>query len=392
METTMDLFTRQHLHDLIDVHDDPCISIYIPTHRAAPETAQDPIRFKNMLRTAIRELEQEDLASRQIREQFETAESYLADDNFWQHQSDGLAVFLTEQDVRRFRLPRTFQEHCRIDDHFYVNPLLPLLQSNGVFYVLAVSQNSCRLLVADRDAIQELEEANLPTDLRSALGWWRESELNFHSMQRKPASRGGDDTAVYHGHQEEKKETDLQAYFRKIDVGVTDALRGETAPLIFAGVEYLFPLYAGVNSYAGLCEQAVTGNPDDLSAEELHRRAWGIVQPLFEARQHQALSEFMQRSSQGTATDDVATVLTAARDGLVETLIIPRRAELRGRFDAETGQVEFEEGEDSDDLFDRAVLFTLKTSGEVLSVDQDAMPNDASAVALLRAPHSAVAI
>src|SRR5690606_27658182 len=170
----------------------------------------------------------------------------------------------------------------------------PLLQTDGTFYVLAVSQKSCRLLSGSRDTVQELDEANLPGDLRSALGWWRESELNFHSMQARPQSRGGDDTAMYHGHEEETHEADLAAYFRKIDAGVTEALEGERAPLVFAGVEYLFPIYERVNAYRGLCEQAVRGNPDEASAAQLHDRAWEIVEPMFREREEAALQAFSQ--------------------------------------------------------------------------------------------------
>ncbi|MCA9111871.1 MAG: hypothetical protein KDA52_18100, partial [Planctomycetaceae bacterium] len=388
----MDLFTRRQLDELLAVHVEPCISIYLPTHRTAPETAQDPIRFKNTLRAVNRELEQAGLISREIREQTKAVESWLHDADFWRHQSDGLAVFLTSEVLKRFRLPRSFPELYRIDNHFYVNPLLPLLQTNGTFYILAVSQNACRLFTGNRDTIEELQEANLPKDLRSALGWWRESQLNFHSMQRKPASRGGDDTAIYHGHQEETKDSDLTAYFRKIDAGVTDALRGEHAPLIFAGVEYLYPIYSSVNNYPSLCEQAITGNPDDLQADDLHQAAWKIVHPLLQAQLHDVISDFMQRRSQGTATDDFSTVLTAARDGLVEALIIPQGIIQPGHFDGESGQIDLATttDENAEDLIDKAVLLTLRSSGEVLAIEQELMPVEATALALLRAPQNAI--
>lgn len=387
----MDLLTHRQLNKLLATQADPCISIYLPTHRVAPETAQDPIRLKNTLRTVNHELEQRELISRQMREQMEVVESWLHDANFWQHQSDGLAVFLTSEEVQRFRLPEAFEEQFHINDHFYLNPLLPLLQSDGMYFLLAVSQNSCRLFVGNRNRLDELNEADLPDNLRSALGWWRESQLNFHSMQRKPASRGGDDMAVYHGHQEETKQIDLKAYLRKIDAGVTEALRGENAPLVFAGVEYLYPIYSEVNNYDGLCEKSLHGNPDDLSAQQLHAEAWEIVQPIFEARILQAISEFMQRQPQGTATNDLATVLTAARDGLIDRLIVPQNAKLIGRFDVRSGQVNLTESENTEDLLDKAVLLTMRTSGQVLAVDRELMPDDSWALALLRAPQSAIA-
>jgi hypothetical protein len=386
----MDLFTRAHLRTLSNQNDEACVSIYMPAHRTGPETRQDPIRFKNQLQQATRLLEQRDVRGTALRELIAPAEKWLKDTHFWQHQSDGLAVFLTPEGQWRFRLPRQFDEQVRVNDHFHVSPLLPLLQADGTFYVLAVSQNSCRLLSGTRDAVQELEEADLPADLRSALGWWRESQVNLHSMEARPQTRGGDETAMYHGHEQETHETDLAAYFRKIDAGVTEALEAERAPLVFAGVEYLFPLYQQVNHYPGLCDQAVPGNPDDASAAQLHGRAWEIVEPIFRRREDVALKSFSQHKAQQRGTDEIATVLAAARSGLVETLVIPLREELPGRYDEQTGDVELTDDEDADDLYDRAVLMTLHSSGEVLAVEADRLPGKSRVLALLRAPLSTV--
>jgi hypothetical protein len=387
----MDLFTRSHLRTLTQIDDAPCVSIYMPAHRTGPETRQDPIRFKNQLQQATRLLEQRDVRGTALRNLLGPAEKWLKDTHFWQHQGDGLAVFLTPQTQWRFRLPREFDEQVRVNNHFHVNPLLPLLQADGTFYVLAVSQNSCRLLSGTRDAVQELQEADLPADLRSAIGWWRESQLNLHSMEARPQTRGGDETAMYHGHEQETHEADLAAYFRKIDAGVTAALEGERAPLVFAGVEYLFPIYRQVNRYPGLCEQAVGGSPDEASAAQLHRRAWEVVEPIFRRREEAALESFSQYKAQQRGTDDVATVFAAARSGLVETLMIPLREELPGRYDEPTGEVELTTEGDTEDLYDRAVLMTLQSSGEVLAVDADRLPEQSRILALLRAPLSTVA-
>src|SRR5690606_23439172 len=137
-ESPMDLLTREHLSTLLNQHENPCVSIYIPTHRAGADTRQDPIRFKNQLQDVTRKLEQREVPAAAIRKLLSPAEAWLKETHFWQHQSDGLAVFLTPQQQWRFRLPRAFDEQVRVNNHFHVNPLLPLLQAEGTFYVLAV--------------------------------------------------------------------------------------------------------------------------------------------------------------------------------------------------------------------------------------------------------------
>ena len=42
---------RNDLALLLADHDPPCLSLYQPTHRRYPENQQDPIRYKNLLRT-----------------------------------------------------------------------------------------------------------------------------------------------------------------------------------------------------------------------------------------------------------------------------------------------------------------------------------------------------
>jgi hypothetical protein len=45
---------------------------------------------------------------------------------------------------------------------------------------------------------------------------------------------------------------------------------------------------------------------------------------------------------------------------------------------------------DAEDLYDKAVLWTLQASGEVLAIDADRLPAQSRLLALLRAPLSSV--
>lgn len=75
------------------------------------------------------------------------AENLLRDEDFWQHQSDGLAVFLSPGSFRAHRLPSRFDEILVIADKFQIKPLLPLFNRNVKFYILALSMNEVRLFL-----------------------------------------------------------------------------------------------------------------------------------------------------------------------------------------------------------------------------------------------------
>ena len=386
----MAFFTRRQLKELIEARSARCVSIYLPTHRAAPESHENPIRFGNLLGQAEQQLRDVGLKAAAVKTLLKPVAELKSDTQFWTHQRDGLAVFVADGFFRTFRLPRSFTEKVAVDDHFQV---APLLQNNGRYHVLAVSQKSCRLFSGDRDQFEELEVDALPDDLKSALGWSRQKQLNLHSMQHQPQGRGGGDTAMYHGHEVDSTQTDLAAYFRKVDPALQKALNGDDAPVVFAGVEASFPAYCDITDLKQLLETPLTGNPDDLSLKELHQKSWAIVEPLVRQQQERVLEEFGGRAAHGTATDDLQDILVSARDGLIETLLIAEGASQFGTFDDESGStVQNNTKIDGDvDLIDLATLRTLNTGGDVLVFEPDKLPDHMQIGALLRAPIAAAA-
>jgi len=386
----MDLFTRDDLNDLTKIHDQHCVSLYLPTERKGADVLQGRLRLKNLLKQTRDQLNEQGMAEGDINRFLAPAQDRVDDETFWQHQSDGLAIFLADDGHHIFRVCQSFDEQAHIARQFYVNPLLPLLQSNGKYYVLAVSQNDVRLLSGDRQGLEELDKASLPKDLQSALGWWHERNVNLHSMQQKPQSRGGDDTAIFHGHYTDQTEHELKTYFRKIDEVVFETLKGQSVPLLFAGVDYLFPLYQEINQYPHLQEQAIVGNPDELNEQQLHEQAWPLIEPLLSRSESELENEFRERAAHELATADLETLLTAAQFGLVETLVISDKAKIPGTYDTESHNATYaeQESQDSQDLVALAVLMTLEASGEVVAFDQEQLPADLPVFALLRAPLS----
>src|SRR5215207_478989 len=101
----MDLLPRGELEKLVEECGWPCVSILLPTHRVGTETQQDPIRLKNLLGEAREDLLANGLRSIEVDQILEPARELLADEVFWRYQSDGLALFLSRNDFRSYRLP-----------------------------------------------------------------------------------------------------------------------------------------------------------------------------------------------------------------------------------------------------------------------------------------------
>jgi hypothetical protein len=83
--------TIRGLQTLLALHPGPCISLYLPTHRRLPQAKQDPVRFKNLMRTTEGLLRKE-YTNGHTKALLQPLED-LARDNFWHAQMGGLALF-----------------------------------------------------------------------------------------------------------------------------------------------------------------------------------------------------------------------------------------------------------------------------------------------------------
>ena len=384
----MDLLSREELEALVGEHGGACASIFLPTHRAGAETRQDPIRLKNLLGEARERFLAVGLRSAEADEVLEPARELLADEVFWRYQGDGLALFLSRDHFRSYRLPLRFEELAVVAARYHVKPLLPLLAGDGRFYVLALSQNEVRLLGASRLSVDEIELGDdVPGSLAEALKFDDpEKQLQFHTGTRGGV-RGGR-AAVFHGHDANDDSKDgILRYFRQIDRGLRDLLRGREAPLVLAGVDYLLPIYREANTYPGLLEEGVTGNPEELRAEELHERAWEIVEPHFSGAQREAVARYAELAGTGRTSADLREIVPAAYYGRVETLFLASGVRRWGAFAPDTGEVDLhDEPEAGDgDLLDFAAVRTILNGGAVYAREEPGrVPGGGAAAAVFR--------
>ncbi len=367
-----------------------CISLFLPTHRMGTETQEDPIRFKNLLRRAEEELIQSGLRAPEARKILEPAQKLLSDSLFWSHQGDGLAAFLTAKNCAVYRLPYSVEEMVVVGNRFHLKPLLPLLSGDGRFYVLALSQNNVRLLQGTRYSISEVDLKGVPRSLADALKYDNpEKQLQFHTKtQHHNEGKGGRRAAIYHGQgngTDEAKDNILR-YLRQVDSGLRDFLNDQNSPLILAGVGYLLPIYREANSYRHLLNGGIEGNPQKLSPEELHRKAWSLVEPYYKKAEEAAAGLLREASGKGRTCEDLPEILSAARRGKVDILFVALDHSVWGTYDPHADRTDVHERAfpGDEDLLDRAALETLSKGGTVFAVPAERVPLEAPLTALFR--------
>ncbi|MDY7039380.1 MAG: hypothetical protein SVX38_00800 [Chloroflexota bacterium] len=386
----MSILTRDDLRSVIRKPRGWCVSVFMSTHRAGREIQQDRIRLKNLLGEAEERLGASGLRVPEAKELLEPAGRLLHDGLFWQHQSDGLAIFLSSEVFRTYCLPFDFEELVVVTDRFHIKPLLPILSGDGRFYVLALSQNQLRLLQGSRYSVSEVNLAEVPASLAEALRYDDpEKRLQWHTQTGTKTD--GERAAIFHGHgvaSADDPKNYILRYFHRVDEGFRDLVGGEEAPLVLAGVDYLLPIYKEANTYPHLVDEGIEGNPEELSAEELHEQAWAIVHPLFLASQKEAAARYSQLAGASSArtSSDLRKVVTAAYHGRVETLFVAVALQRWGHFEIQKNTVQLHgEAEPGDeDLLDFAAVQTLLNGGTVYAVEPEKVPDEAPLAAVLR--------
>ncbi|TWU14339.1 hypothetical protein CA54_31840 [Symmachiella macrocystis] len=381
----MDSFTQHNLMQLVTCNDGMKASLYMPTVRAGREVQQNAVRFKNLITSVKQKLNEQDVDTTRIDERVDESLNLEANDDWWQHQGDGLAMFLADDLMECYRLPADLPEMVVVGPRFQIIPLVRLLQGDGQFHVLAASQNQVRLFRCTHYEITELQPAELPSDLRSALNIDEyTSTLQHHTAGASRASGG----TIFHGQGaadlDVQKNNEISQYFQVINRALSNYFDDERVPLVFAGVEYLFPIFRESCKYNGIYDQPVAGNPDDLSAKELHTAAWRLVEPMFLRDRESALTQFNKFVANENTTTKLSQIVSASQVGAIETLLLAEDEQLWGLPGNSGAAVDSQEEIKMEELLNYSAVQTLTTGGTVYTLPKSRMPQEQRLAATLR--------
>jgi hypothetical protein len=380
-------FDKEELEILTGQHEQPCVSFFLPTRRATKEVHQGSVHLKNLVRHAEEQAHEWFERPLDARNIFEPVKALIEDHTFWQHQRDGLALFLSPDFFRYYRTPRSFQEQVIVAGRFHLKPLLPLLIDYPSFYVLALNQNQVRLFEGGLDNISEVEVETMPPSLQAVVApRERERQLQFHTR----ASGAGTErrAAVFHGHgdSERNEKEEIVQFFREVDRGLRDFLNDARVPLILAGVEYYFPIYRNITKYPQLADDGITGSAEQFDLSRFQEEAWRIAEPAIMASRQATIERFYNQRGTGRVSSELADILNAAHQGRVDTLFVQRGAQIWGSYDptARSMRQDHEPTAKNEDLLDLAALQTIRNSGTAYLLEKAKMPEEKTIAAIYR--------
>lgn len=388
----MNLLSVDEIKLLLEQAQAACVSIYMPTVRLGAETQQNPIRFKNVIKLAEAKLQDYDPEQRHTDVvDFLKPAHELDQEDFWQHQDEGLALFMTEGFWRYYRLPLPFEELVVVGDRFHLKPLMPLLTGDGKFYILTLSQQQLQVFEGSRYSINEIEVEGLPKNLDEALHYDETAKDGQFRIGTSPGNTGNGPQRAgsFHGQgspDRDDHKRDILQFFHQVDQALHQFLGEQKTPLVLVGVDYLLPLYQEANTYPGLLEEGITESPKVSKPDELHQSAWAIVEPHYAQAQQAAVEHYQALAVTERATSTLQDVIPAAYYGRVEQLFVAVGEQRWGRFNFETNELDLHADEEpgDEDLLNAAAIQTLLNGGTVYAVAPEEVPDNGLLAAVFR--------
>lgn len=351
-------------------------SLYMPTVK---ETRQNRIRFSNLLKELRQRHTDSGIRSHDLKLRIEELETAEADQEFWQHTSAGVAFFLTESEIVTIKTPYAVKELTAVGTKPMLTQVLPLISQTGKYFVLTLSASDIKLYEATRDSIGKRYLGDIPLSMKEFYDY---DNLETHLTHLS----SGNNLYTGKGSGEEEQKLNLEQFFNQVENGITQLLKGESAPLILAGVEYLCSIYKKVNRYPNLRDEIVEGSPLQTTKEDLHKKSWEIMDEYIFQRQTEALMQLKEQMGTGKASAQLVEVVTASFGGKVDQLFVANLEPVWGEYieaSAEVLEHDSRSGK-SMDLISLAASETLKAGGSLVMVDQTAMPDGQPIAAIFR--------
>jgi len=383
----MKLLTKELIQELLSANQAPCLSLYMPTQQKHPESLQDIIVFKNLVRQMEESLAQKYSAG-EVQKHLEPVKALLNNNDIWNHTLDGLAVFSAEGIFEVVKLHKSVEELAIVADSFHTKPLRQYLQSLEHFHVLGLTLHDIRLFEGNRHSLTEVELAvDTPKTITEALG---DELTEKHTTVDSYGGIGGESSAMHHGQggKKEEAEKDAERYFRVVANSIYKNYSKPSGwPIILAALPEHHHLFQKVSKNPLLLTEGIAINPSSVSPDQLAKMAWEIMEPEYNLKLDNMIERFEQARANGKGSDDYKEVAVAAVGGRVDTLLVEADRIIAARVtNLVTGNTQKKDlsNPEVDDLLDDIGELVIKMGGKMIVMPTEKMPSETGLAAIFR--------
>jgi hypothetical protein len=374
------------IHELLQ-YPGPCVTIILPPYQPGGQERAPAVPFKAFLQDAARHLAARQFPEAFIRQLLEPLEDFAEDTELLRGSRWGSVLFRAAGIFHHAHLARTPPPAVTVAGCFDIRPLLSELNLPPDFYILKLFKDHVGLTRCEG---LHTESVDLPPGVPQTLEEAMALEPPDHDLENRSSARPQSGTGTGPGQMRgerfgtggvrESQHAHLADFYKIVDRGLSDLLRGWGASLVLAGVDEDTALYRGINSYPNLLPGNIHGSAETNLPESFLLRRGSIM--LNEAgldRQIKALAHWTERAGSARLLTDIYTILPAAFEGRIHKLYVDANADHTGVFErndyCSCGP---------EDLLNLAVVQTLLHGGEAYALPRGAMPDGAAAAAILR--------
>jgi hypothetical protein len=345
----------------------PAVSVLTPTHRREPDNAQDPVRLRNVVAEAKKQLEADPSVTRERRtDVVEQLERALAEVDL-AHAEDGLAIFAAPGEHQVWSLARTVPERVVLSDTFLTRNLVAAQASERPFWVLAVS--------ADRVTLWSGGAGHVVEDHSEGFPLARDRE-NFDAERQEQI---GDMPSTF-------RDEGTRHFLRDADTAVSAVLREQPRPLYVTGETAAL---SALDEIGTVTKDAVHV-PHGGLAHGTPNTVWQAVRPLIAAEERkltdEVARELVTARGRKAFAAGVDEVWQNASDGRIGLLAVEENYRVTVRDDGGDHLIPAESGDldAREDIVDEIVERCLDTGAEVRFVPDGSLEDAKGIAGVLR--------
>lgn len=360
----------KHISSLFHQDNQIIISMYMPVDYVGPESRQNEIRLKNLFGKAENKLQNAQSGKSTVKTTLNELKTRLQDELKTSAPGKSLALFVTGDTFLSYWLPITVEDTVTLSDKPYIRPFIPLLETDGLVYLLALSQKKVTLHRCDVSHCEQIPLKNGPEGMDDVTAFEDpEKQLQFITM-KTPGGKNDPHSAMFHGQGKgEDGDELLLTYLRFVDQSFNKTVDQKNAPLFLAAVDELYNQYKKVNTYPKLDRRFISGNPDKEDSQSLHKKVFQFLSENLERDRQAAFERYQKLSSVDPVktSTDLERIIPAAHEGRIERLYVNTVTTCRGRYDEQNRRVKFHEqsSDHDEELINLVVFYTLLNSGQV---------------------------
>lgn len=329
----MDITTRPTLQQfLADTKQGPYVSLYMswPEHTPVEKLR---IRFKNMLKH-VKTVMAETYSDTDFAPYAAELEPYEQDPMFWQDsEANGIGMLTNGAQTYVTPMYEAVDEVAMVTE---VPQILPLMLDEATatdFDILALNADSIQLY---HNHGHQVRSVSLPDDAPQTLKGTLGTEIRGGELNS--VSQGGGHV-TYHGHNEKsaEKASDQRRFYQAVDQYLlTNYSNPNKMPLVLMGLAENVAVFREISKNHHLLPKlAVVKSPATLDFVELDDLLEPVRATLRDRRRQHFANVIENARGNGSYTDELATIVSAALRGQIAILFVQAGARIHARLEGD---------------------------------------------------------